>query len=120
MTVGTNLLVQIFETLAKHDSKEKILRRLYCETGQTGIKSYRFVNDETQEILDAIIPKCQEYKQNNPKPSTIVLVFEELANLKKLDILKETYLKMDGPAKYAYRLCNKKTQHTIQKLGLIQ
>ncbi len=117
--IGTNLLVQIFEVLVLHHCKEKIIRRLYCESGQAGIKSYRFVNDSTKKILDEIIPKCKECKHGKIRHVTMVLIFEELVKLKETELLKETYHQMDEKhVNIAYSLCNKKTQNTISNLGL--
>jgi len=118
MSVGTNLLVQVFEVFAKNKSKEKISRRLYCESGQAAIKSYRFVNDSTREILDQIIPKCKEYKHDKLRTITLVLTFEELTKLKEPELLKEMYVNVGGPSREAYLVCNQKTQSAIQRLGL--
>jgi hypothetical protein len=118
--IGTNLLVQIFDVLVLHHCKEKIIRRLYCESDQAGIKSYRFVNDSTRGVLDQIIPKCAEYTYERPRIITMVLTFEELAKLQELHLLKDTYVQTGGVAKKAYNVCNKKTQTAIQRLGLLE
>lgn len=118
MSAGTNLLVQVFETFTALDTKQKIFRRLYCESGQAAIKSYRYVNESTQKRLDEIIPKCKDYKHDKLRHVTMVLVFEELARLQELELLKEMYVQIGGSSKYAYKLCNQKTQSVIQKLGL--
>ena len=116
--LGTNLLVKIFDAFAIHNTQQKTFRRLYCESGQAGIKSYRFVNESTRTKLEQIIPKCKDCKHHKLRHVTMVLIFEELVNLKELELLKESYTQIGGPSKYAYKLCNKKTQRTIQKLGL--
>lgn len=118
MSVGTNLLVQVFETFTILDTKQKIFRRLYCESGQAAIKSYRYVNESTQKRLDGIIPKCKDCKHSKIRTVTIILVFEELAKHNKLELMYNLYLQIGGPARKAYLLCNQKTQSAIQKLGL--
>ena len=112
------MLAKIFDTLARHNSKQRIFRLLYGESGQAGIKSYRFVNDTTREKLDKIIPKYQDSKYSKLRHVTMVLLFEELTKLDELELLKELYTQIGGPSKYAYKLCNRKTQYTIQKLEL--
>lgn len=118
MSVGTNLLVQIFETFDTRNTSQKIFRRLFCESGQAARKSHMFANDSTKSKLEQIIPKCRDCKHQKLKTSTIVLVFEELAKLQEPELLKETYIQIGGPSKRAYAVCNKKTQHVIQRLEL--
>jgi len=118
MSTGTNLLVRIFESFAENNTKPKTMRRLYCESGQAGIKAYRFVNYTTKKRLDEIIPKCKDCKHYTIKSSTAILVFEELTDNNCFNLLKEMYTQMGGTSKHAYKLCNKKTQHVIQKMGL--
>ncbi len=120
MTVGTELLGNIFDVLIHNNSKQKILRRLYCESGQPARKAYRFANDSVKAELDKTIPKCKDCKHDRLRHVTMVLVFEELAKLKQSDLLKELYVQIGGPSLKAYNLCNKKTQNAIQKMGLHQ
>ncbi len=118
MSAGTNLLVQVFETFTVLDTKQKIFRRLYCESGQAAIKSYRYANKSTQKRLDEVIPKCKDCKHSKLRTITIVLVFEELAKNNELERMYNLYLQIGGPARKAYLLCNQQTQSAIQKLGL--
>jgi len=118
MSAGTNLLVQIFESFAENNTKPKIMRRLYCESGQAGIKAYRFANDTTKKRLDEIIPKCKCCKHSKLQPMTAVLVFNELAKNNCLDLLKEMCIQIRGTSNKAYKFCNKTTQNKIQNLGL--
>lgn len=118
MSTGTNLLVQVFETFTVLDTKQKIFRRLYCESGQAAIKSYRYVNESTQKRLDEIIPKCKDCKHSKLRTITLVLVFEELARNNKLELIRDLYLQIGGSARKAYLVCNQKTQSVIQRLGL--
>ncbi len=114
MSVGTNLLVRVFETFAANDTKLKTVRRLYCESGQAAAKSYRFANDSVRTKLDRIIPRCKDCKHDKLRHVTMVLVFEELARLEETELLQEFYGRIGGPATQAYRLCDKKTQKAIR------
>jgi len=76
MSAGTNLLVRIFESFAENNTKPKIMRRLYCESGQAGTKAYRFVNDSTRRILYEITSQYKDCKHYTIKSSTVVLIFE--------------------------------------------
>jgi len=118
MTAGTELLVKVFEAFTVHNTPQKTFRRLFCESGQAAAKAYRFVNDSTKKRLDEIIPKCKDCKHNKLKSSTMVLVFEELAKNNHLKLLQELYIQIGGASKNAYKICNKKTQNTIQKMEL--
>ena len=118
MSAGANLLVQIFESFAENNTKPKTMRRLYCESGQAAIKSYRYVNESTQKRLDEIIPKCKDCKHSKLRTITIVLVFEELAKNNESELIRDLYLQIGGPARKAYLVCNQRTQSAIQKLGL--
>lgn len=118
MSAGTNLLVQILESFTEYDTPQKTMRRLYCESGQAGVKAYRYVNNITRDRLDEIVQQYEHYKYSKIKSSTTVLVFEELVDNNCLDLLKEMYIQIGGPSKNAYTLCNKKTQNAIQKIGL--
>jgi len=118
MSIGANLLVNIFEAFAENDTAQKTMRRLYCESGQAGVKAYRFVNDTTKKRLDEIIPKCECCKHSKLQTMTAVLVYNELAKNDCLDLLKEMYIQIRGKSNKAYRFCNKTTQNKIQKLGL--
>ncbi len=117
--IGTNLLVKIFEMFAKSNTKPKIFRRLFCESGHPARKAYRFVNGSTRKRLDDIVPKCKDCKHDKLQPMTAVLVFNELAKNNCLGLLEQLYIKIGGPSKKAYKFCNKKTQNKIQKLGLV-
>ena len=75
MTVGTELLVKIFETFAEHQTHNRTFRRLFCESGQAAIKAYRYSNESTQKVLDAIIPKCKYCKHHKLQTRTIVMAF---------------------------------------------
>ena len=118
MSVGTKLLVKVFEIFTKDNTSHKIFRRLYCESGQAAKKAYRYANNNTKQNLDEIIPKCKDCKHSKIQPRTIVLVFEELTKNNHLKLLYELYVQIGGPSRKAYRLCNQKTQSTIQKIGL--
>ena len=120
MTVGTNLLVKIFETFAEHNTNNRTLRRLFCESGQAAMKSYRYSNTDMQKILDDIIPKCIDCKHHKLQTRTIVLAFEELVKINQLELLKELYIQIEGSSRKAYLKCNQKTQSAIQRLGLQQ
>ncbi len=117
-SVGTNILVKIFEAFTKHNTQQKTFRRLYCELGQTAIKSYMYVNESTQKILDEVIPKCKDCKHSELRTITIRLVFEELAKYNESELIRDLYLQIGGPARKAYLVCNQKTQSVIQRLGL--
>jgi hypothetical protein len=118
MTVGTDLLVQIFEAFTIHNTPQKIMRRLYCESGHPARKAYGFVDILTKQRLGEIIPKCRHCRHSKLQHRTIVLLFEELTKINKPVLLKEMYIQIGGPSRKAYLLCNQKTQSAIQKLGL--
>ena len=117
MTVGTELLGNIFDVLIHNNSKEKTIRRLYCESGHPAAKAYGFVNGTTRAKLELIIPKCKDCKHQKLRHTTMVLVFEELARLNESNLLGELHRQIGGPAKYASNLCCKKTQEMIQEKG---
>lgn len=110
----TNLLVKIFEVLEKNKSKEKISRRLYCESGQAGIKSHKFVNYTTKAKLEQIIPKCRDCKHNKLQVMTVVLAFNELVKTNNITLFWELYRSVGQIRKTAYKLCNQKTQKIIR------
>ena len=118
MSVGTELLVKVFEAFTTHNTPQKIFRRLFCESGQSAVKAYRYANNNTKQNLDEIIPKCKDCKHSKIQPRTIVLVFEELAKNNELELLRELYIQIGGPSRKAYLFCNQKTQSAIQRLGL--
>ena len=55
MSAGTKLLVKIFEAFTTHNTPQKIIRRLFCESGQAAVKAYRYANNNTKQNLDEII-----------------------------------------------------------------
>jgi len=118
MSAGTNLLVQILESFAEYGTPQKTMRRLYCESGQAGVKAYRYVNNSTRDRLDEIIPKCKDCKHDTIQVMTVVLVYNELVKNNRLDLLRTLYIQIRGISKKAYKFCNKTTQNRIQKLGL--
>ena len=118
MSVGTELLVKVFEAFTKDSTPQKIFRRLYCESGQAAKKAHRYANNNTKQNLDEIIPKCKDCKHSKIQPRTIVLVFEELAKNNELELLRELYIQIGGPSRKAYLFCNQKTQSAIQRLEL--
>jgi len=118
MSVGTELLVKVFEAFTKDSTPQKIFRRLYCESGQAARKAYRYTDRKTRKRLDEIMPKCNGCKHHKLQSRTVILVFEELARNNHLELLKELYIQLGGPARKVYRLCDQKTQSTIQKIGL--
>ena len=118
MSVGTELLVKVFEIFTKDNTPQKTFRRLYCESGQAARKAYRYADESTQKRLDEIIPKCKDCKYSKIRPRTIVLVFEELAKNNESELMYNLYLQIGGPARKAYLFCNQETQSAIQRLGL--
>lgn len=118
MTVGTDLLVKVFEVFTIHNTSQRVFRRLFCESGQAGVKSYQYVNQSTKIQLGKIIPKCIDCKHSKIQTRSIVMTFEDLAKINQLELLKELYNQIGGPSRKAYLLCNQTTQSAIQKLGL--
>ena len=118
MSVGTDLLVSVFEAFAIHDTRQRTFRRLFCESGQAAIKSHRFANDSAKSRMDDAIIHLDTCKYTKLQPRTIVMVFEELTRIKELALLYKMYIHIGGPARKAYRFCNQKTQSAIQSLGL--
>lgn len=118
MSVGTDLLVQVFEAFTTHNTHRRTIRRLFCESGQAAIKSHRFVNDDTKNTIKQIMPKCKDCKHSKLQPRTTVLVFEEFVRIGKPELLKELYIQIGWPSRKAYLFCNQKTQSAIQRLGL--
>jgi len=108
----------VFEALTKDNTPQKTFRRLFCESGQAGIKAYKYANNNTKQNLDEIIPKCKDCKHSKIQPRTIVLLFEEMVKNNEPELLRELYIQIGGPSRKAYLFCNKKTQSAIQKLGL--
>ncbi len=113
--VGTNALAKTFEALDRHDSHMRTFRRLYCESGQTARKAYMFVNSSTKTRIEKIMKKCESCKYTKLQPRTIVLVYEALAAKGEIEVLAELCRQISS--KKAYRLCNKRTQRTIQTLS---
>ena len=118
MTVGTNLLVQVFEGMTSQNTKQKIVRRLYCESGSTAIKAYRYCSDNVRDILDGII--IPHSSNSKLQTRTAVMVLEELARINKPELLREMYHSMGGPSAKAYKFCNNTTQKAIQDTGLVK
>jgi hypothetical protein len=92
MTAGTELLVNVFEAFTIHHTPQRTFRRLLCESGQAGMKSYQYVNESTKAQLDGIIPKCKNCKHSKIQTRTIVMTFEELAKNNESELLKKMYL----------------------------
>ena len=112
MALGTNLLCKIFDHLAENDSKQRLIRRLYCESGQPAKKAHGFVKKGTQEKLDKIIPKCKDCKKKL-QSRTMVMILEELTKNSEYELLKEFYRALEGPGKKAYKLANSQTQDAL-------
>ena len=115
MTVGTNLLVRVFEAFSRHGTSQKVFRRLYCESGHPARKAYGFVNDSARKRMDEVIPMCND-KHLRLQTSTNVLILDELARINEFELLREMYFQIGGPAKHASKLCSKRTQYVIQRL----
>ena len=89
------------------------MRRLYCESGQAGIKSMGFVNDETQKRLEEIIPQCVNCSYTNLQIRSIVMVFDELASIGEIELLHKVQTQI-GQSDKAIRLCNAQTQKVLR------
>ena len=115
MTLGTQLVTEILEVLQSNDITDRRFRRLLCETGNTGRKAWRFVNEDTKSLIEEITKKHDYGSNYNVSSRTFSMLFETLSDLKQDRLIRLVHTYGDNNAKKSIRYCKPQTLAYIRK-----
>ena len=114
MTLGTDLLVRVFEELSTHGITDRRFRRIYCESGPVGRKTWQFVSADTRNTIRKVSEKCNPESAYNIGVRTFTMLFETLAELRSGKLLKLCYLHGDDNARRAMKHCNSAVRRMLK------